>query len=219
MTTSFSPRGGFSLIELLVTLAIFTIVTTLIFIGQSRFGGTVLLTNLAYDVALTIRQAQSYGISVKEVAPGSGSFTAGYGVHFGFYTGNNTETDRARTFVLYADKNNNRRYDGNDAGGCVPDSECLSVFGVGHGNVISKICAVRSGLGASEECVDPSRFGSRDVDYVDVGFKRPNPDAFIKTNLNGADSVRYRGAKVYLASPAGRVKTVEVLNTGQISIK
>src|SRR3989344_1409035 len=51
---------GFTLIELLVVSAIVVMLATVILSSHGKFGGQVLLQNFAYDVALSIRQAQVY---------------------------------------------------------------------------------------------------------------------------------------------------------------
>src|SRR6185295_20368 len=64
---------------LVVVTAIIAIITGLILVSDATFGGKVLLENLAYDMALSIRQAQVYGISVQRF---NTTFNAPYGVHF-----------------------------------------------------------------------------------------------------------------------------------------
>ena len=73
---------GFTLIETLAVLGIFVTITLIVFVGNNNFNNTILLTNLAYDVALTTTRAQSYGVSVKQFGTGVESFNVGYGIHF-----------------------------------------------------------------------------------------------------------------------------------------
>jgi len=94
---------GFSLIELLVSIAILVIVSGIVFFNQSGFNNNVLLENLAYEISLTIRQAQSYGLQSRETGTGSDDFTAGYGVYF--------DLDNPDKLVLYLDENKNHIYD------------------------------------------------------------------------------------------------------------
>jgi len=95
-------KGGFSLIELLVSIAILVVVSGLVFFNQSGFSNSVLIENLAYEISLTIRQAQSYGLQSKETSTVD-DFESGYGVYFDL--SNPTE------IVLYADKNKDHFYD------------------------------------------------------------------------------------------------------------
>ncbi|MDP3661472.1 MAG: prepilin-type N-terminal cleavage/methylation domain-containing protein [bacterium] len=201
---------GFSLMELMVVIALFTIITGAALMNHARFGEGILATNLAYDVALSLREAQSYGISVRESTVG-GAFNNGYGIHFKSDT----------FFVFFSDKNNNRKYDGTSLDGvCVQggESECLAVYKLERGNSIASFCGVLTAAGS----LDCRNFTSGDtsVSFLDIVFKRPYPDAFIRTDLNTQNEERYQSARVLLVSPKRREsRTVEVFQTGQIAIR
>ncbi|MDE1874964.1 MAG: type II secretion system protein [Patescibacteria group bacterium] len=115
-------QQGFTLIELLVSISIFTIITTVAVFNNSQFNGSVLLTNLAYEIGLSIREAQSYGISVRQDA--ASNFNAGYGVHFDLTTPTH--------YTLFED----------DAADHVwsPADAQLQTFTISRGNKVSKIC-------------------------------------------------------------------------------
>ena len=83
-------KDAFTLIELLVVMAIFSVISLLILANHSRFNSSVLLGSLAYDMALSVRQAQVYGVSVQTF---NANFQVGYGVHF--TTGN--------SYIFFAD--------------------------------------------------------------------------------------------------------------------
>src|SRR3989344_3072415 len=70
-------QAGFTLIELLVVTAIITVVTSIALVGQSSFNRSVLLTDAAYILATSVRQAQSFGLSSREFG---GKANTGYGV-------------------------------------------------------------------------------------------------------------------------------------------
>ncbi len=124
------------------------------------------------------------------------------------------------------------RYDGvHDETGCVfgAGSECVGVFRIERGNRIEKFCGVLPQDGGRdapdeakrEECNQsstPPSSPSATIAFLDVLFRRPNPDALIRTDLSGQGE-RYRAARVYLASPRGERRVVEAVATGQISIK
>ncbi len=206
------PQGGFSLIEMLIVVALFTIITGAALLNHGRFGESILATNLAYDIALSLREAQSYGISVRESPLGVGVFTIGYGVHF----------SAADSFIFFADRNGNRRYDGADVNGaCVAGgaSECLKAYRLERGNTIRSFCGMSALLGGSPECRN-FLTGDTTLSFLDALFKRPTPDAFVRTNLNSQSETRYRSGAITIVSPRGReARTVEVFQTGQISIK
>ncbi len=199
-----TKEQGFTLIELLVSIGIFFIITALVFVNQQRFGGTILLTNLAYDVALTIRQAQVYGISTK-VSAGN-SFSHGYGIHF---AGNDS-------FILFVDLDNSDSYitpsgpPSDDGTKCFAGTECLNFYKVSKGNTISRFCGRNDCSGA----------GVSDLASLDIIFYRPfpEPNPIRGFKQNGA-SQDYNDASIILTSPQGLTKTVTVLKSGQISIR
>lgn len=224
-----SPRsGGFALLELLVAVTLFGIIAAMVLLAYSRIGEQLFITTLAYEVALSLRQAQSYGVSVREFRGGGAeTFAAAYGLRF--------KSDSDKQFVLFADgKTGGHRlqYDGeDDASGClsVSGSECVSIFLIERGNRILKFCGVLlldGGRDApdeqkQEECnaaSTPPSNPSAAISFLDVLFLRPNPDAIIRTDRSGSGE-RYKAARVYLVSPRGERRVVEVVNTGQISIK
>lgn len=212
---------GFSLMELMIVIALFTIITGAALMNHARFGEGILATNLAYDVALSFREAQSYGISVREGA-GANVFDTGYGIHFGSWSGvESGEPDRQTQFVFFADRNNDKRYNGSDiTGTCVTvgPSECLKVFRFERGSKIESFCGMVSASGASE-C---KYFGlsNNTLSFLGAVFTRPNPDAFIRTNVNNEATERYRSARITIVSPRGKERrTIEVFQTGQISIR
>src|SRR3989344_4125727 len=105
----FSSSRGFTLIELVVTSAIILLITTFVLFQQTKFNSSTLLRSLTYSMALSVRQAQVYGTSVRESAPGSGFFAQGYGIYF---PGTGAGAD---TFYLFPDiapsPNGNGSYD------------------------------------------------------------------------------------------------------------
>lgn len=149
------PLAGFTLIELLVVMAIMLVITSLVLARHNQFNGTVLLKNLAYSVALSIRQAQVYGISGRSV---SGTIGTKFGVHF--TAANPTQ------YTLFVDS---------DADGTYDSGESVEALSIGGGYAISDLCA---NTGSVDRC---SSAGA--IDRLTVVFTRPNPDAVITTDL------------------------------------
>jgi len=116
---------AFSLIEFLVTMSIFTVISMALFINYPQFKGRVALKRTVQEVALSIRQAQVYGLAVREFGAGSGVFP-GYGVNFDI---NGGETN---SFVLFADVDADKLY---DAG------EDVEQYGIQTGDTIYELCA------------------------------------------------------------------------------
>lgn len=186
---------GFTLLETLVALGIFVIVTTIVFVGNDRFNNTIFLTNLAYDVALTVSRAQSYGINVKQLD--SGSFNTGYGVHFkrGAAAVADTESNNF-SFVLFADADRNRDY--------TNSGEFLERYLIRRGNSISKLW-VNANISGNE------------TQELDIAFLRPDPDAYFTCLTLCTNATTMVGIEI--TSPAGLKKNIIIKNTGQISVQ
>ena len=147
--------SGYTLIELLVVIGILTFSMGIIIVNQSGFNRSILLKNLAYEIALSVREAQVYGLAVFESQGGTDTFAAGYGVHF--------EQGASDYYILFADLNNNRMYD---------SGEGVETFQLSRNNRVLDFCATpASGV---EDC---------SITFLDIVFERPNPDAYFRTNL------------------------------------
>ena len=198
----YNLKSGFTLVELLVTISMFVIITGVILVNSNKFDSTVLLNNFTYDVALTIKQAQSYGVNVKESS--SGSFNTAYGVYF--------DLAQSKTnFVLFNDVNDNKIYDGLLTA-CPTDSvECIQKYSMTKGTGIKSICA-----GSDEtDCKN------NPADQLSIMFKRPNLSALIYSKIGGNPlSTEKAYAKIILAAQNGTAtSTVVVTSVGQIYVK
>lgn len=188
LSTTNSSRG-FSLVELLVVIAIVAVVSALVLARYGQFNGQVLLRNLAYDIALSVRQAQVYTISGK-----AGISTNGvpYGVHFKSIP--NTQ------YYIFADNNGNGAYD---------TGEETEVLTVRSGYSITNFCGDL--VSGTSDCVLTGQ-----ITTLTILFKRPDPDAYIKTSRQ---STGYRQARVVARSPTGNTRTITITLTGQIAIE
>ena len=204
-TTNYSPptNKGFSLIELIAVVTITTIITGIALINHSVFSGGVALENLAYEIALTVRQAQFFGMNVKGFGTGeSVVFESAYGVYF--------TTSNPTSFILFADIDEDREYDG--------VSELVEQYNIIRGNRIKYLCVDTGGL---DYCDSPSESPVTDLS---IFFLRPDPDAIIKTDNTGDcgsdPSIGCSYAQVYVGSPKDEVldKIINVSIIGQISI-
>ena len=199
-------RRGFALVELLVAVALLGIAASSALVLFGAMSDRLFTRNLAYSVALSLRQAQSYGVSVR--GTDASVFDAGYGLHF--------ESASNATFLLFADTSGDAQFNGKfeteyNETGCFPGTECLQVFHVERENRIDRFCGVLQ-TGGSEEC-------SPTLAFLDISFRRPEPDAVIVSSESTSGIERYKAARIYLVSPRETTGRVEVGNTGQISVK
>lgn len=205
--SSKTAEAGFTLVELIVVVAIIVVITAIVLADNNRFGGRVLLQNFAYDVALSVRQAQVYGISVQRF--GTETFSAGFGVHFS----TESESNR-RSFVLFADGliPPNGTYGLYDCPNpSTSNCEYISASTMSNGYRILDLCGT-SLLGV-ETC---------GLEQLDVLFKRPEPDAWISTEGTSCivqHSSCQQSARIVLESPRGDTANVILEANGQISVQ
>ena len=168
----------------------------------------MVITNLAYEIALEVRQAQTYGIGVRNSSNDASNFQYGYGVHFGPDTVH-PGSSPTNSFSFFADTNSGAGstkyvYDAGDT--------WLDTFHLPGGNTIAEICYYQSSA-TDAKC---NKYLNSFV--LDISFIRPNPEAH--TVLDG-DTTKADAAPVFivLRSALGdKCKTVKVYSTGQISV-
>jgi prepilin-type N-terminal cleavage/methylation domain-containing protein len=191
-------KKGFTILELIVSIAIFALMTALVISKYGTFNQGVILTNLAYDIALSIRNAQSYGLKVKSSDRDQNYFSGEkggtYGVHFSKVNLDNTEF----TFFVDLGVAPNGSYSNADSDGDGKPEEYLSKTIIKNGSRITKIC---TGMG---EC---------NVSSLDITFSRPNPNAIIK-----ADGVLADKAYIFVSSRDDNYRIIHVNSIGQISV-
>lgn len=217
----YSNRDGFTLIELLLVIAIFSILTSVVVFNYNKFNSDILLTNMAYEVALDIREAQVYSLGVRGGdSSSSNNFNMRYGVYFDLDDGDGDGNNK--NFVFFDDSNNdgwcNNGVESCSIDVCTAgeDNECERVTRLTRDSIFEKICV-------SDDGTDPMSFDTGDCsatgtekDEISVTFSRPNPDTLIKdesgNDFNSAAILMRSNQKDYK-------KIIHILNNGQIVIK
>jgi len=185
-------RRAFTLVELIVVMAIATVIMTVIAIQQNSWNDRLSVSTQAYDLALTIRQAQIYGLGVREDTSGSGGdkFNVGYGVYF---DNNNTR------YIYFVDRNENQRYD---------SGELLETKIFTRGVIIKDVCG-------SSRCIYT---GGGSLRKASILFFRPEPKANINLLTNGGNWADNPPITIKLQSIGGKIFSVKVEANGQVSI-
>jgi len=207
-------KKGFSILELLMVMGIFSILTGVTVFGYGDFNNNIITTNLAYEVALSVRQAQVFSLGVR--GSSSNDFNTRYGVFF------NKAADGGNpsSFVFFADRDNYGICD-NDGDECDisiclagADNECEQVSSFTRGIEISRICASNSQnlINDSGDC----HAGVESIDKATITFTRPNPDANI---LDAETSDSYQNISIILEATNGSKRAVTVRQSGQISVE
>lgn len=166
---------GFTLIEMLVVIAIIGTVTGIALTRQNDFNKAFVVSNAAYDVSLSIRNTETYGISSRGTAT---TGNAGYGVEFA--------TAMPSSFTLFADtypvagvstQCHTVPSNGADApnalpGNCIFDSaagEKIQGYDLNNGVTVDNFCAYTA---SQQYCAHGGSFA---IDRLDIVFSRPNP--------------------------------------------
>ena len=196
-------------------MAIITIITIIVITSQGSFNKTILLANTAYDIALSIRGAETYGVGSRVAGA---SINAGYGIDITRTTPN--------AFIFFADS-----YPGPSAssvchpmddpsapdakpGNCSYDStsdQLITQYKLGNGATISDFCALTSGTWS---CA--TSHGSN-LASLDLVFVRPNSVPFMSVNGAFSSSFPVTAACLALVSPQGGARFVSVSSAGEIS--
>ncbi|MEX2013632.1 MAG: prepilin-type N-terminal cleavage/methylation domain-containing protein [Parcubacteria group bacterium] len=202
-------NSGFTLTELLVSIAIVSVILTIVISNQSTYTDGAVLINIADEISSTISQAQVYGTGVKEFSPGSGEFSASYGLTFSLLG-----SGSSMAYLSFADRNGNNIYDGDWSCPIGGASECLKKVNISRGNYIDELCRVRNNPTNPYQC---------ELGRLDISFTRPNSEAQIKFfNQSGnpvEDDPEFIGARISVRSPGGANRSVIVYYTGQISVQ
>lgn len=181
----------------MVVTGIFMILSGVVLSTNARFGDTIKLQNLAQDIALSVRQAQVYGIAVRRYS--GENFDVSYGIIF--------QLSAPNTYQIFADVNRDGKYDA--AGDAIINS--TTIMG---GYRITALCT-KSGL--SEDCATPQR--------VDIVFRRPEPDACLGTAGSVTYNAAFKcvssldKVKIRVESNRGDQVDVVVEASGQISVQ
>ena len=193
--------AGFSTIELFVSIAIFALLTSFVIVNHRSVGNRTNVDSIAHEIALWIRDAQVSSMGVRLTAAGNDNFTSGYGVHF-------DTTNRTR-FIFFADRDRNGIFS------LAAGDTAEQTINLLRGYTVTAICGGHSGTGAMN-CGGAAGLGA--TTFLDISFKRPNPDASIRgQTIGGADT--FSPARVIVTSPRGLTRMVVVYATGQVSVQ
>ncbi len=194
-----NQKRGLSLVEILVVVSIITIIMSVTLFSYRSFTDRLAVSGASQEVSVAVRQAQTYGVSVKGTM--SGSFGYAYGVFF--------DTTDPHAYYLFVDKNANGKYDGNT--NCAQSAECVEKITLHDEVSISQICA--KSLGATTFTCPP-----QSATQLNILYMRPKLQAIINfSNSFGTVWGPYQTASLTLTSPRQAVSRVTFESNGQIS--
>lgn len=233
------PERGMTALELVVVMGIFAAISSTVLFNYRNFSNNVALQNLAQDIALQIKQAQTDAISGRiPVLPAGtnqglnspsllpGDWKPSYGIAFRLDNENSWSLG-GKGFVYYFNSGSppqpdqpeiNRDFDDffGTYSGCDGDldtSECLQEIRITSGDMIDMICF-------DFEPIDPDcTNGTTDTEAY-ISFTRPRGNAIIMdgTQDDGGASP-HESVFIRVSSPSGKHKYVSVWASGYISVR
>lgn len=200
-------QGGHTFLELIVVISIFAIISSVLLFNFGDFSTNISVQNLASDIALTVKQAQSEAIAGKSSSLSvlTGTYAPTYGVAF--------LKDRPGSFFYFVDGPilKDRLFNYNDPNSIACDqsgstvTECLREVAILTGDTITGMCM---NVGQPNEACD--------ITNVSISFQRPFPDAVIKSSDT---SSTISNVAITVTSARGTQKSILVNALGQISVE
>jgi prepilin-type N-terminal cleavage/methylation domain-containing protein len=196
----FKNNKGFTLIEILVVIAIMGIMVTVLLFNYKGYGEVTETANIATQISQTVREAQVNSSSVKVYPPNaSGVYTASYGAYI--------EPTNPGKVTFFADCDN----DGYDTSGTPcpgSSSEKILLSTYKNGYKIKNMCGNTTANATS--CSAPNNI----TNPLTVLFKQAT---LVPIITSGGVTYSYVEVKVY--SPTDTVtKTVKIYSSGQTDI-
>ena len=206
---------GFTLIEMIIVVAMIAIIAAISISQFVKNKQNSTVQNIAEELALNIRRAQSLALAVQPTGTGLGSFQNGYGIYL--------DLNKSNSYDLFVDFESTPGTGGwdhaykNNTTGCgspsITNHECLE-----------KISFTSADFIESLELCNTTCTTLDSSNPLAITFLRPNLDAYFCTTSysnGGCSSSTPAGyVKINVSSPSNeKVKTVLVWSTGQISIE
>lgn len=209
-----SSQAGLTFIELIVVMSIFSVIASVVLFNFSSFNTNITSQNLAQQIALQIKQAQTESISgtrtvgfaEDEILNPEGAPT--YGVKFDIDVTDGTDQLDAKSLAYFADMDGNGTYDHpsnqTPCGIGMSGTECIAIIEINTADSIVGICS-------DADC----DAGSYNEMQATILFRRPFPEArlYIGTDLTPRSKI---GIKVRSSKGAERVIMTTIL--GQVSV-
>jgi len=190
-------NSGFSILEVIISAAIIGIVTAVVAVKYTSFNNVILLKSQAYEIALDIREAQVFAVSVRSEG---GQYREDYGLYFSI--GSSTQY---RVFL--------------DQGVTIEDGQNVAYYDAGE--EVGPPQFIDSRFAISRICVNNISGCGTEVDDISVSFKRPDFDAQFASHDGLASGVGFiSNAEITIANAFDNsiTKTISISPTGQIDV-
>lgn len=167
--SSLTYKKGFTLIEMLVVITIIGVVSAIVVTSQKSFERSVVLTNTAYDIALSVREAQAFGFSGKSatnVSTDIGNYA--YGIDF--------DMSKPMIYTLFADTKSvsqTQKCHKIEKITGSPNQKIGDCYFSGGDTVVKK-SGIDNSVAISKICVTSATVICKKKGQLDISFTRPN---------------------------------------------
>ena len=202
-----SASEGFTLVEMMVVIAIFGIVTVVVLANLPVFRDRTSLDLVAQEVAIHLRGAQVFGAGGRV---GATAERPTYGLHFEQVEGGQI------VFQLFRDipdsnGDGNQAFDGENDDDCkpgnfLPDRECE----------LEQIYTVSKGFLIPLLKVNGAASGDTEPESMDILFTRPKLEPVIA--INGTDTEAESAEIIIQSIRTKECRSVKIWNNGQIAV-
>lgn len=197
-----------TLLELLVVLAIFGILSTVVIFNYGNFQSEIYIKNLASDIALQVVTAQKsavYGLLPSQ------SYSLGWKPSYGVYfsTVSSLGADN-KDFIYFTDLNSDGKFDGSSCPATT--GECISKYTITNNNSISNISvACPSPAGA---CVAGT------ITNLAITFTRPDSGATFYNSVLGVlpANVSYVEITIISSADGKTTSSIDLYPSGRVQI-
>lgn len=208
--TQKKSNRGFTVIEMITALSIASIMAAILLFNYRKFNQNADFQNVAQDVALLIRKAETEALAGKypTLSTTQGNVPINWKPSYGVYA------DMTRnTFIYFFDRNNDGLYGAYGEPCGEGQSECLQEVPLPTHRIIKSICVYDNMSGQNPNC---------NHQQLSAVFKRPFPDTILRTkyDINNPDTFIQTGPATFTIGDTDLTSTlnVHVTTIGQISI-
>jgi len=194
-------QAGFSLLEMVMVLGIFSILTAVVTYNYGAFNNQMTLTNLAYEIAMQVREAQVYSLGVRS---SNNTFDNRYGVYF---------KKGANSFIYFIDR---EPVVGEADGKCDDDISGCDACVNPPGPALPTECQQKFSLSRNMIVQDVLVNETSTSNPVFITFNRPDTEAII---MNGSSPVLSGKVEVIIKSPDNQFKKIVIKQNGYISVE
>ena len=204
---------GFSVVELIVVISIFVIMLSVSMFSYQDTSKKVEATNLAEDIALTMRQAQVYGLSASEKILAGENFDEVEYFDAGQQAKDITEDHSVRGIAIVLGENKIYLFQDVDQNFAFSDDDII----LDERKIYSPDVSIESVIVCNNgNCSEKEGNG----DTLSIAFQRPYPDAYV-VYTHGQFSSLYDRAEILIsdAKNGDVLRKIAVNSAGNIYVK